>query len=200
MGYYTRVLTTANTCVPIAAIRENLRKKGHNAVIQSDTDEGEWEQITLAHPDGIEIAAIERNVVEPGSLGEEEIGEFNAELNDALPKTGAAWLRDFFSRVRCIYAFQHLSGTEKGDGFAALNTVREKIWNAAPAVLQADLEGFSNEAGYHILWQFSETATGDWWMGVLKDGKWAHFQMDLGNPVHRAAFKRGEIPKGVKLA
>jgi hypothetical protein len=37
-------------------------------------------------------------------------------------------------------------------------------------------------------------------MGVLKDGEWVHFQMDLGNKKHRAAFLRGEVPEGVEIA
>jgi hypothetical protein len=37
-------------------------------------------------------------------------------------------------------------------------------------------------------------------MGVLRDGEWVHFQMDLGNRKHRAAFRRGEVPEGVVLA
>ncbi len=35
-------------------------------------------------------------------------------------------------------------------------------------------------------------------MAVLKDGIWFSFQMELGNPKHREAFKRGEVPAGIK--
>jgi hypothetical protein len=31
-------------------------------------------------------------------------------------------------------------------------------------------------------------------MGVLQDGTWHHFKMDLGDPDHRAAFMAGEVP------
>jgi hypothetical protein len=37
-------------------------------------------------------------------------------------------------------------------------------------------------------------------MSVLKDGQWVRFQMDLGNRKHRAAFFRGQVPAGVKMA
>jgi len=29
-------------------------------------------------------------------------------------------------------------------------------------------------------------------MGVLKDGNWHHFKMDLGDPDHRAAFMQAK--------
>jgi hypothetical protein len=34
-------------------------------------------------------------------------------------------------------------------------------------------------------------------MAVLQDGTWHHFKMDLGDPDHRAAFLRGEVPPDV---
>jgi hypothetical protein len=35
-------------------------------------------------------------------------------------------------------------------------------------------------------------------MAVLKDGRWIKFEMDLGDPDHRAAFLAGEMPAGVE--
>ena len=126
--------------------------------------------------------------------------EFIDEIADARPESAVQWLREFFPRVACIYAFQHLSGADQEAGFEMLSAVRTALWSSAPAILQADGEGFSNEDGYHILWQFSESVTGLWWMGVLKDGKWIHFEMDLGNKDQRHAFLAGQVPEGVQFA
>jgi hypothetical protein len=41
---------------------------------------------------------------------------------------------------------------------------------------------------------------GSWWMAVLEQGQWRHFEMDLGDRQHRAAFLQGQIPAGVNLA
>lgn len=201
MGYYTRVLTTQEKCVPIDDLRRALQTADFEAVLDLEDGESEdWQQLVLKHSDGLEIAAIERNPVGDGSLGGEEIEEFESELEDARPQSGADWLRSFFPRVRCIYAFQHLSGTDAKRGFEILSALKNSIWSRATAIIQSDGEGFTNEDGYHILWQFSDRVSGTWWMGVLRDGRWLHFQMDLGNPSHREAFWRGEIPAGAKLA
>jgi hypothetical protein len=117
-----------------------------------------------------------------------------------MPADAAKWLLDYFSRVRCIYAFQVLGGTRHKNGWEILGAVKDHIWSFAPSITQADNEGFSNEAGYHILWQFSDTVQGPWWMGVLREGQWQHFRMDLGNRKHREAFLQGQIPDGVELA
>jgi hypothetical protein len=36
-------------------------------------------------------------------------------------------------------------------------------------------------------------------MGVLQDGTWNHFKMDLGDPDHREAFMNGEMPSDLSV-
>ncbi|MEQ1518614.1 MAG: hypothetical protein ABL931_19205, partial [Usitatibacteraceae bacterium] len=98
-----------------------------------------------------------------------------------------------------IYAFQVL-GETTDSGWAAIGALKGKLWNALSGIFQADGEGFSNEAGYQIVWQFSERVSGPWWMGLLKDGAWVHFEIELGNQSHRDHFLNGQIPPGVKFA
>jgi hypothetical protein len=109
-------------------------------------------------------------------------------------------LIDYFPKIQCIYAFQLLGGTDHKNGWEILGAIKTLIWSGAPSILQADAEGFSNEDGYHVLWQFSDSVEGDWWMGVLQEGQWKHFQMDLGNRKQRDAFFQGQIPDAAKLA
>ena len=194
MGYYTRVLTKRDDWPALDQLAGAVHAvHARIALTCDDPDPSEWESLLLSHPDGPEIAAIERNVVAPGALAEAEIGEFIEAIGHCKPATAVPWLTSFLRSVKVIYAFRHLSGTEKGKGFDALSALREAIWRRGEAILQADAEGFSNEAGDHILWQFSDGATGPWRMAVLKDGAWVSFKMDLGNPKQRAAFLEGRV-------
>ena len=103
--------------------------------------------------------------------------------------------------MRTISAFQVLNGVYEENGWERLGAIKGKLWNELGGIFQADGEGFSNEHGYHILWQFSDGVTGPWWMGVLsQDGSWTHFQMELGNGAQREQFLNGEGPAGVTLA
>lgn len=47
----------------------------------------------------------------------------------------------YFPRVRCIYAFQVLSGSDYKNSWEILDAVKNHIWSAAPSILQADNEG-----------------------------------------------------------
>lgn len=198
MGYRIRVLSTSDQIVPVARLNNALTRDKFEAVIKCDPGaELTWEQIELAHSNGPAIALIERNVVLPGSLAESELAEFLEEMEDERPASAVTWLKSFFPRVRTIYALQVLNGTYVGNGWDILGCVKGAIWNFADGIIQADAEGFSNEDGYHILWQFSDSVKGYWAMGVLKDGKWIHFRMDLGNRRHREAFLNGHVPRGI---
>jgi hypothetical protein len=161
--------------------------------IEEGTEE-EWEILLLAGTDEVEVALIERNPVSDGSIGQDEIADFLEDLQDCKPKSGVQWLEDYLTEVKTIYTFQHLQGAEMVDGGNALHALRSALWERGDAIIQADAEGFTNEDGFHIVWQFSDSVSGPWNMGVLQDGVWHHFSMDLGDPDHRAAFLKGTVP------
>jgi len=200
MGYYVRVLSTSADCVSLSALQSTIKEDKLRATLSADQGvSDDWTQLILRHADDREIALIERNLVEEGSLGADELVEFADEIAECKPANAAKWLLNYFPGVRCIYAFQVLSGTYQKNGWEILGAVKNRIWSAAPSILQADNEGFSNEEGYHILWQFSDSVEGDWWMAVLHDGQWNPFRMDLGNRNQRESFFRGQIPNDAKL-
>jgi hypothetical protein len=195
MGYYIRVLGTDVAAVPLQRLKEHASP----ALIESDEEGDSWRQLVLRHPTGPEIAVIEKNPVVEGELGAEEVQEFLDEIPSCQPASAVSWLQGYLPKVRIVYAFQLLSGTDVDDGWSRLHAVYNAVWQVAGGILQADGEGLSNEDGYTILWQFSETAKGDWNVGLLVDGAWKHVQIDLGNRQHREAFWNGYVPAGAKL-
>lgn len=156
------------------------------------------ERIVLTHESGQEIAVIEKNPTVDG-LGADELQEFIEEVAHYEPKSAASWLQDFLPTVKVIYAFQLMNGTDVNDGWTSLHGLYSAVWQYAGGILQADGEGFTDEHGFTILWQFTETANGMWNMGTLQRGQWVHFEMDLGDERQRADFKRGEVPRGAKI-
>ena len=193
--YRLRVRTPSDQVVAIGELASKVVPA--KLSVESGSDAA-WEELLLAHPDGREIALIERNVVSPGSMGEEELQEFVEELELAQPESGARWVRDYLGQVKTIYAIQVLSGADRKGGWDAIGAIKSRIWSTLGGIIQADHEGFTDEDGYHAVWQFSDTATGPWWMGLLKDGAWVHFQMELGDREQREAFLRGDVPDGAK--
>jgi hypothetical protein len=200
MGYYIRVLATDATpitvdellpCLPVRPAVELTVDAGNPAV---------WSQLVLRHVSGQEIAVIEKDDVVAGQLGADEIAEFIEEISDAQPVSAARWLAQYLPRVKTIYAFQLLNGTDVDDGWSAVHALQGRIWAKRGGILQADGEGFSNEDGHSILWQFADHVEGQWNVAVLDgSGQWTAFEMNLGNREQRAIFLVGQIPDGVKL-
>jgi hypothetical protein len=195
MAYYTRVLSKDEEFPLFVELSHIVRSEQPGFILTVEEGSPEdWESLLLAGVDGVEVAVIEREPVFDGSVGQDEIADMLEDLQDCRPKSGVQWLEDYLSSVKMIYAFQHLQGSETVDGSNALHALRSKLWERGDAILQADNEGFTNEEGYHIVWQFSDAVSGPWNMGVLQDGAWRHFSMDLGDPDHRAAFLKGSVP------
>ena len=198
MGYFTRVLSKQEEFPSLDELALAIRAEHPNCKLTIEEGEGqEWETLLLSGYDEMEIALIERNCVTDGSLGQDEIEELIEEIADCKPESGVAWLHDYLREVKTIYAFQHLAGDETEEGSAALHALRSALWERGESIIQADLEGFTNEEGFQIVWQFSDSVSGPWNMGVLKEGAWHHFEMDLGDPDQRAAFLSGEVPPDV---
>jgi hypothetical protein len=195
LPYYTRVLSKDEAFPSFDELAQLIRD-GHpdyNLAVEGGDDE-DWETLLLVGNDEVEVAVIERNPVCNGSVGQDEIADFLEEIQDCKPTSGVNWLTEYLAEVKTVYAFQHLQGAATEDGGNALNALRSALWERGNAIIQADGEGFTNEDGYNIVWQFSDSVSGAWNMGVLHDGAWHHFKMDLGDPEHRAAFLAGEIP------
>jgi hypothetical protein len=191
MPYSTRVLSKDSDFPPFDELAQWVRTEHPEFKLTvEEGDEQEWETLLLSGNDEVEVALIERIPV----FSPDELSEFTEELDDCKPETGVVWLKDYLAEIKTIYAFQHLQGADTEDGGNALHALRAHLWERGDAILQADHEGFTNEEGFHIVWQFSDSVSGPWNMGVFQDGTWHHFKMDLGDPDHRAAFLNGEMP------
>jgi hypothetical protein len=198
MGYYIRVLGTTDVPLPIDTLRTCLPVDFGVELSGRGSNQAVWLESTLRHKDGTEIAIIERNPVIPGELGADEIGEFVNEVGNAQPASASKWLLHYLPKVAVIYAFQLLSGTDIKGGWNAVHALQSYIWKQVGGILQADSEGFSNELGQHILWQFNDNVDGEYDMAVLDhDEKWVAFTMNVGDREHRQSFLDGRVPLGV---
>jgi hypothetical protein len=195
LGYFTRVLSKDEEFPPFDELAQLIAAEhaDFKLTVEEGTEE-EWETLLLSGTDEVEIALVERNPVFDGSPGQDEIADFLEDLEDCKPESGVEWLTEYLGEVKTIYAFQHLQGADTEDGGNALHALRTHLWERGDAIIQADAEGFTNEDGFHIVWQFSDSVSGPWNMGVLQDATWHHFKMDLGDPDHRDAFLNGEVP------
>jgi hypothetical protein len=198
MGYYVRVLAESDDVPPVSDLSRHLEEQKHaGSVVLETGDEEDWLQLAVRDSRSEIVAVLERNPVKEGLLGEEEIEEFLEDLEGAKPASAARWLSEYLPSVKCIYAFQILNSIYDANGWDVVDAIKEYVWNRLGGIFQADMEGFSNKEGYHILWQFNDNVEGDWWVAILDGNDWKTFKMDLGRERHREAFLAGKMPEGV---
>ena len=198
MSYFIRVLGTADPDIHLDHIQDALARQGLGARLDVDDDDepATWRVINVANPEGQELLQIERNPVVAGRLGMAELTEFRGFIRQHQPASAVGWLQRYFDEVKVIYAFEVLTAASADNNFEIVSAIRTAIWDRTGGILQNDNEGFTNEDGFHILWQFDDDATGDKYCAVLNaDGSWQRFRMDLGDPFQRMAFLGGELPQ-----
>ena len=198
MSYFIRILGTADPDVHPDHIKDALARQGLEAQLDVDDDDepAGWRVINVKNSEGLELLQIERNPVVAGRLGIAELTEFRGFIQQHQPASAVQWLQRYFDGVAVIYAFEVLSAASAGNNFEIVSAIRTAIWDRTGGILQNDNEGFTNEDGFHILWQFDNDVSGDKYCAVLDaDGSWIRFRMDLGDPFQRMAFLGGELPQ-----
>lgn len=195
MPYYIRLFSTKDDGRSLPAIEASLDEDCRIEML--DADETGWRQLLVTAFDGEEICLLERSDAE---LTLAELAEFIEDLSDARPQSGARWVAGYLQRCTAIYICQFLSGA-RGDEYSGIPG--EVLWSLkqilGTGILHAGAEGFSNENGHHVTWEFADDVDGPWQMAILEDDAcWISFEMDLGNEQHRAAFQAGKVPAGLR--
>jgi hypothetical protein len=197
MAYYIRVLGLQDSDIHLDDLTVELKTAGLNAVFQlgESCEPRKWSMLEVRAHHGAKLAQIERNRVAPGKLAQQELDEFREIIRAHQPLSAVQWLDNYFGRVTVVYAFRVLDAALLQDNFEIVSTLKAAIWARTGGLLQNDLEGFSNDHGDHILWQFPDDVTGDKYCAVLENGVWVRFRMDLADPFQRMAFWAGEVPQ-----
>ena len=201
MGYYIRIFGTSNPNIDIEELERALTRSGLTAKFEIDPTETKdnWTTVDVTNSAGDCLIQIERNPVVEGELGKEELEEFREQIKYYKPTSAVKWLLKYFNKVKVIYAFQILAATKSEDEWKIIDSVRARILAKTGGITQADREGFSNESGSHILWQFSDDVEGEYDMAVKTlFGNWTNFRMDLGDLKQREEFWKGKVPVGAK--
>jgi hypothetical protein len=197
MGYYIRVLGLQDIDIHLDELSAALKTAGLNAALQlgESCEPRKWSMLEVMTERGVRLVQIERNRVVRGKLAQQELEEFRVIIRAHQPLSAVQWLEAYFGRITVVYAFRVLDAALLEDNFEIVSTLKTAIWGRTGGLLQNDQEGFSNENGDHILWQFPDDITGDKYCAVLDNGVWVRFRMDLGDPFQRMAFWAGEVPQ-----
>ena len=214
MGYCMSMLAASDRVVPAGELRALLDdcQTGVTLTCTCGTED-DWVQLQLQHresptddPDEVNVAFVERypfaGPAEALNKVENLLGVADGEPQP--PATAAAWVLRQAGSVRVEYLFRiHTVLSEDENGAVAVEQVLSRLHVELGGLSYAEQQGFfltAEDADWQITWHPAMNASRPGTlrrMAVLDGASWVLFIMDAGDPAHRAAFRRGEVPPGI---
>ena len=202
MGQIVRILTKDEKFIPLNDIRNYLYLKNLKCSLKLEFGtEAQWKEVSV-QCDGTEVFFIERDSKKDDPIAKKELKDFRKMLKKAIPISAAEWLQDYLDEINVIYAIEIFPEITQYPGFEVLSAIQSFIFKQlSSSIIQSNNEGFTNEDGFHILWQFtSKTIHGKCYSAILdRGGAWVPFIMDLDNEDQILDFQDGLIPNEAML-
>ena len=190
MSYKVRLLTISEEVIPFNHIKPLAEIK-----LASGTDQL-WKKIEIYSSGDALLSTLERDTVEPGSVGETTLKELATKIQDKYPVNARQWLKNYFATVKVIYTFNIFPDRMTKKTWPILGGVQNFLKQSLTGIIQADNEGFYNEDGEYILWQMYDGATGSIQGANLNEkGEWVPFSLKLDDEKAVDLFKQGIVPK-----
>lgn len=192
MSYKVRLLTPSQKFIPFS----NIEKVSNRIKLVSGTD-ASWEKIEIYDSHDILLSTLQHDLVIPGSNGETTLNELDKTIRDKYPVTARQWLKNYFTAVNTIYTFDIFTYYMNENGWPTLGGIQNFLKDSLAGIIQADNEGFYNEAGLYIMYQMYEGATGNVTASSLNDkGEWSYsYSLRLDDKKSIDLFKQGITPK-----
>lgn len=168
--------------------------------IETDEDEtGLWTQIALYTEDGDPVVEIDKF-----ARGDAAFDDYIADVVRRLlddkepvkPHSAVKWLCNFMTKVQTVYVLRPQQSLYDEPGWEIFNEFWTNLKDLEPGIVHCQGEGFTNEQGAQITWEFPAGASGDWKMALFDSRKnsWIEFSMDLANQEQRSLFLAGTLP------
>ena len=193
MSNKTRLLTPSEKVIPFSTI-----KKVSDRIKLVSGTEDLWEKIEIYDAHDILLATLEYAAVNPESSGAVTLKELDRTIQNKLPVNARQWLISYFTTVKAIYTFNLFPDRMNKNSWLILGGIQNFLKDSLGGIIQADNEGYYNEAGLYILWQMYEGATGNATAASLDDkGQWIPYSYSLRLDDKKAVdlFKQGIAPK-----
>jgi hypothetical protein len=193
MNSKCRLLTPSEKLIPFSS----LQKVSNRLKFISGTD-ASWEKIEIYDSRDILISNLQYDAVKRGSAGETTLKQLEDSIQDKYPVSARLWLNKYFATVRAIYTFSFLPDFMDKNSWPILGGIENFLKDSLTGIIQADNEGYYNEAGLYILYQMYEGATGNVTAINLNDkGEWGpySYSLKLDDKKSVELFKQGIAPK-----
>jgi hypothetical protein len=191
MAYKVRLLTPSQKVMPLSVM-----KSFSDRIKLAAGTEQLWERIEILSANNTVVTTLDKDIVNPGSVGESILIELRSLISDKYPVKARQYLDNYFYTVHVIYTFNIFPERMDKDTWILLSEVQNFLKDSLRGITQSDNEGFYNEMGDYILYQMYENAFGSVPAAVLNGkGQWVSYSLRLGDEKAVDLFQNGIVPK-----
>ena len=187
--------------ISVDEIAEWLQKALIDGEIESEEEDfpGDWKIITLFLESGEPVVEIEKFSEQEDTLKDAiqfTVRNLLDDHNPVKPESAVRWLCQFMTRVKVLYEFRPMQGIKQDKGWLLFNEVWTNLRESLQGIVHLDEEGFTNQQGAQITWEYPGDETGDLKVAVLDESgeQWIEYTMDLANQEHKQLFMAGKAP------
>jgi hypothetical protein len=158
----------------------------------------DWREITVKDSRDWWWFNVERYpAVRGGERWDGDLEFFRSWLAIGKPEVNARWMEEYLNCVRTVYQFTCSISCPETNIDCVNHLVRALRNDGLRGMLYAELEGWMNEFGAHITWEFRGNVSGDCLMAIRQPAGWVYFPIELSSPEQSEAFKSGLVPVGI---
>lgn len=153
----------------------------------------------LVKKDDLELLIILELIPFNRGYDKKRIHKIIDSVSDKKPSSSVKWVKNFLKKTKIYYEFIPLADLEEDDDWELFSLLYQEAWAGLRGIFQIKDEGFTNESGDLIVWDFPYSAAGKRVAAIRSfTGRWKTFEMDLESMVQRKAFFSGRLPKNIK--
>lgn len=154
----------------------------------------------LVKKNGLELAVIIEMWPTRKKADAFKLAKITNSISHKKPLTSGKWIKKYLKKTELIYEFIPLLNLDSLEGWELFSLLYQEAWVNLRGIFQIKDEGFTNESGDIILWDFPITSTGQRIVAVKSfTGRWKTFAMNLESTKERQDFFKGKVPKNAKL-
>ncbi|MGE4519302.1 MAG: hypothetical protein AB7E04_07345 [Desulfobacteraceae bacterium] len=200
MDYQTRLFCRGKKTITSDILMSGLENEPLTENLELETEKTDTHNQIVVRKNGLELIIIIELLPEKKEEDKLKLKKIIEYCETKLPAKNMKWVKKYISKADIVYEFVPVSGFDTEDGFEILTLLQTEAWVNSRGIFQYSGEGFTNESGDLVLWDYPYSITGRR-IAALKDftGRWKTFEMDLESLNQRNEFFKGKVPNNAKL-
>ncbi|MGM0418882.1 MAG: hypothetical protein ACQEQS_09185 [Thermodesulfobacteriota bacterium] len=149
---------------------------------------------------GLEAALIIENLPAKKDEDKFKLDNIIEYACEKKPLKSAKWVKKYLKKTSVLYEFIPLADLETEEDWEIFSLLYIEAWAYLRGIFQIKNEGFTNESGDIIFWDFPYDATGSRTAALRTfTGRWKTFELDIEDNSQKNKFLKGKIPEKSKI-